>query len=366
MNKRMAWVMALLLTLSPTVGGLAHAEGTTSTSTTTTSNTTTTNTTTDPTTSTTTGTTDTTTSNTTTTDSSTSGTTTDGTVTTPSGDGTQMSEEDDDQDANKEDDSDDDDSKDGHGKKKGHEYKEKKQYKFESKLKGIANALESLLKARNDGKGEASNSALDAVIEKLKEMLKQDGTATSDDEAEQAVEETVQSNIDNKSASDDEVELLVTMQVYGKKVDQAQTNVETALENNPKSDKLYNLLSKVYKEKGDTKKPKIYVNGKKPVFDVEPYNKEGRNMVPVRAIAEALGAKVGWNQDTQTVIIIKDGVKIELPLGSNEIKVNGVAKKIDSAAEITSNRTMVPVRFISEFLGQQVNWDAATNMVIVK
>lgn len=332
MNKRLAWLMAVILTLTP-VGSLAHAETAPATNTD--------STTTDP-----------------TTDPTGDPAPSDGTVN-PS-DEDQMTE-DENVDAEDED-KDDDAEKEGKGKKKGHE----KKHRFEAKRHGIEKAIESLLKARHDGRGEASNAALEAVIEKLKAMLKEDGTVETDDDAEDAVEETIETGITDGTASEDEVEVLVTIQVTKKQVEQAQTNVEAALEKNPKADKLYDLLRKVYKEKGDTKDIKIYVNGKQPLFDVKPYNKEGRNMVPVRAISEALGAKVGWDQATQTVIIIKDGVKIELPLGSNEIKVNGVAKTIDSSAEITNNRTMVPIRFISEFLGQQVDWDAATNMVVVK
>lgn len=324
MQKLVAWTMTLLLSLVvPVMTGMAKAE-TTITSSTSTS-------------------------------TSTSQTVTEDVYQNPEQDG-------EDGDTEKDDGEKDDGEKDGKDKGKSHE----KKYKFKGKHKGIGKAIEALLKARNDGNGEASNAALDAVIEKLKEMLKQDGTAATDDEAEQAVEETIQSGIDNGTATDDEVEVLANLQITNKKVDQAKTDVETALERNPKSDKLYKLLSKVYQEKGDTKKVKVYVNGKEPAFDVQPYNKDGRNLVPVRAIAEALGAKVGWDQETQTVIIEKNGVTIELPLGSNEIRVNGQTKTIDSSAEITNNRTMVPVRFISEFLGQQVDWDAATNMVIVK
>ncbi|MCI1113506.1 copper amine oxidase N-terminal domain-containing protein, partial [Stenotrophomonas maltophilia] len=86
----------------------------------------------------------------------------------------------------------------------------------------------------------------------------------------------------------------------------------------------------------------------------------------VRAISEALGSEVDWDQVTQTVVIKKDGIVVELPLGSTNVKVNGQKKQIDSAAEIKQGRIMVPVRFLSEFLGEEVEWEPNSKMVIIK
>ncbi|MFC4769960.1 copper amine oxidase N-terminal domain-containing protein [Effusibacillus consociatus] len=332
MRKVLTWFVALFMTM---VAPAAAAETTSSTTITTTAETTTT-------------------TDGTTTDPADSTAPTDTTV----GEDDGEHQDDQDQDEDKEDE-DKEDGK-GKGKKKGH------QKKHENKYKGIERALESLLKNLEDGKGAPSDEALKAVIAKLTAMLKEDGTAPTDEVAEEAVEEKIETDIEGGTATESEVEVLVTIQIKGKKVDKAKENVESLLSANPKSDKLYELLSKVYKEKGDTKDVKVYVKGKKPRFDAMPYVKEGRTMVPVRAIVDALGAEVNWKAETQTVIIKKDGKTIELPIGSAEIKVNGQVKKIDKAAEITGARTMVPVRFISEFLGQEVQWDAQSSMVIVK
>lgn len=275
-----------------------------------------------------------------------------------------------DEDDEHDDDEHDNEDHDGKGKDNnngnGHKYGHDKEKKYEAKYTGIDRALQSLLKVLEDGKGTASDETIQAVIDKLTAMLKADGTVGSDQEATDAVQEKIETDVEAGTATDESVEVLATMQVDANKADQAQENVETALQKKPSSDKLYRELTKVLKEKGDTQKTKVYVQGKKPVFDVEPYEKDYRNMVPVRAISEALGAQVKWDEATQTVSIVKDGTTIELPLGSNTIKVNGVTKTIDAPAETKNYRTFVPVRFISEFLGHDVNWDQDTKTVMVK
>lgn len=98
-----------------------------------------------------------------------------------------------------------------------------------------------------------------------------------------------------------------------------------------------------------------------------PYIDENdRTMVPVRFVAESLGADVGWEADTQTVVITKDSTTIRLPIGSSTYTVNGVEKQMDTAAVLPDHgRTMVPVRFVAEALGKSVAWDASNRLVII-
>ena len=93
-------------------------------------------------------------------------------------------------------------------------------------------------------------------------------------------------------------------------------------------------------------------------FDSEPYiDENNRTMVPVRAISEALGAFVGWDDATRTVTIAKDALEITLTIGSSTATVNGVERWMDTVPVIQNDRTMVPVRFVSSFLGANVEWD---------
>ncbi|WP_018130266.1 copper amine oxidase N-terminal domain-containing protein [Effusibacillus pohliae] len=349
MKKKLVWTTALVMTLALSPAALiARAETATAISTATGSSVTSSATTTQSSTSTTTTTT--TTTDPTTNPSQTSGSTQSSTTSSTTS-GNQSDEEDD----------------DGNGKnKQDDEEKDDQDHEHGGKGKGIKRALESLLKALQDGNGQASDDTLNAVIEKLIDKLKQDGLASSDDDAKNAVETQLDSEVNSGTATEDQVQVLVTLKLKDKKQDEAETAVEAALAKNPKSDKLYDLLSKVFQDKGDTEQVKVYVQGKRPNFDVQPFIKDGRTLIPVRAVSEALGADVKWNGETQTVTIRKGDITIELPIGSKTIKVNGQTATIDVPAQIADSRTVVPVRFISEFLGHQVQWDANAKMVIVK
>jgi len=109
----------------------------------------------------------------------------------------------------------------------------------------------------------------------------------------------------------------------------------------------------------------VIVYGSKVKFDQEPFIEDGRTLVPLRAIFEALGATVEWDEKTSTVTANKDGVEIELQIGSNEMKVGDEVKILDVPAKISGGRTMVPVRAISEAFGCKVEWDGETRNVTV-
>ncbi len=104
--------------------------------------------------------------------------------------------------------------------------------------------------------------------------------------------------------------------------------------------------------------------------DVTAYAHDNRTFVPVRFVGERLGATVGWINETQTVTVEKDGHKIEMPIGSSTYTLDGEAKTLDAPAELTpstngNSRTMVPIRFVTEALGYQVEWDQARNLVVI-
>jgi len=93
-------------------------------------------------------------------------------------------------------------------------------------------------------------------------------------------------------------------------------------------------------------------------MEVAPEIINARTFVPVRFIAEAFGANVGWDPATKTVTIKSDGKTIQLTIGKTSATVDGKAYTLDAAPYIKNSRTMVPVRFISEALGLNVYYEA--------
>lgn len=99
--------------------------------------------------------------------------------------------------------------------------------------------------------------------------------------------------------------------------------------------------------------------------DVAPKIVNDRTMLPARFVAEQLGATVEWNEEAQTVTITKDETTIVITIGADKAVVNGEEVELDSPAFIENDRTYTPIRFISENLGATVNWNAATNQVVI-
>jgi hypothetical protein len=110
---------------------------------------------------------------------------------------------------------------------------------------------------------------------------------------------------------------------------------------------------------------KVVLNGNLLSFDVSPRMVNGRTLIPMRAIFEALGATVDWNRDTQTVNAVKDGITVSLQIGSYDLVRNGHNFTLDVPAQIIDGRTFVPIRAIAEAFGVDVVWDGSTQTVII-
>ncbi|EXX87320.1 copper amine oxidase N-terminal domain-containing protein, partial [Paenibacillus darwinianus] len=126
----------------------------------------------------------------------------------------------------------------------------------------------------------------------------------------------------------------------------------------------YKKLSKLKVKLGETG-IKTYVNGKAVGFDVLPVAVEGRTLVPFRAIAESLEADVAYDAATKTITVKRDGVEVKLTLGSKTAFINGKQVALDVPGNVKNNRTLVPLRFLSEALDTDVTWDAETSSAII-
>jgi hypothetical protein len=112
------------------------------------------------------------------------------------------------------------------------------------------------------------------------------------------------------------------------------------------------------------------VNGASKTLDSPPVIKNGRTLVPIRAIIEALGGTVGWDATTKKATVTLGKKIIALWIGKNTATVNGVSTLIDSTnakvvPEIINGRTMLPLRFVAENLGATVGWDQNTQTITI-
>lgn len=108
---------------------------------------------------------------------------------------------------------------------------------------------------------------------------------------------------------------------------------------------------------------RVLIDGQSLQTEVAPTAINDRTMVPMRAIFEALGATVDWDESSGTVTGTKNGTVISLTIGSATAFINGEARTLDVPAQVINERTMIPARFVSEALGAQVDWDADNQIV---
>lgn len=109
----------------------------------------------------------------------------------------------------------------------------------------------------------------------------------------------------------------------------------------------------------------VLLNGNQLSFDVEPILENGRTLVPMRTIFEALGANITWNNETRTATATKNDIIIEITIDSNKMLKNGEAIELDVPARLRGARTLVPVRAVSEGLGAKVDWNNDLWQVII-
>jgi hypothetical protein len=109
----------------------------------------------------------------------------------------------------------------------------------------------------------------------------------------------------------------------------------------------------------------VNVNGQPLAFQEKPIVKNGRTLVPMREIFEILGAELNWDAGTKTITAKKDGTEIKMQIGSKDITIGNETKTLDVEPQIINGRTMVPVRAISEALGTKVVYNEKNQIIVV-
>ena len=112
----------------------------------------------------------------------------------------------------------------------------------------------------------------------------------------------------------------------------------------------------------------VNVEGKNIEFpDVKPFiDDNNRTLVPVRFVSEALGADVKWNGNLRQVTVTYNNKVIKLVIDQKTITVDNQTQEMDTKAILKESRTFVPLRFVSEAMGADVEWDGANRTVVIK
>ncbi|MBQ4598724.1 MAG: hypothetical protein IJB19_02315 [Clostridia bacterium] len=131
------------------------------------------------------------------------------------------------------------------------------------------------------------------------------------------------------------------------------------------SDSEVPVLTKGVELKMTVGKTDYTLNGEQKTMDVAPIIINSRTMLPVRYVAEALGAEISWDGATSTATLKTADTEIKITVGAAEAIVNGQAVKLDSPAVIEKDRSFMPVRFVAETLGGTVAWDGATSTATI-
>ncbi|WP_372998049.1 copper amine oxidase N-terminal domain-containing protein [Lutispora sp.] len=100
-------------------------------------------------------------------------------------------------------------------------------------------------------------------------------------------------------------------------------------------------------------------------FIDKPVNINGKTLAPLRAIGETMGAKIIWDAASQRITLIKEGTLIELTVGSKSVFVDNEEYILDVPATLINNKAYIPVRFIVESLGWQVDYNSKSKEIMI-
>ncbi len=110
----------------------------------------------------------------------------------------------------------------------------------------------------------------------------------------------------------------------------------------------------------------VNLDGQPLATSTAPVQMNGRTLVPLRDIFEALGATVNWNAAAQTILATRGTTQIGLAINNRTASVNGAPVTLDQAATLVNGRTFVPLRFVAEATGAQVDWNGALQTVSIR
>jgi hypothetical protein len=107
----------------------------------------------------------------------------------------------------------------------------------------------------------------------------------------------------------------------------------------------------------------IFINNQQLATDVSPVIENGTTLVPIRAIFEGLGCMIGWDASAEIVLATKNGTQYQFKIGSNVYEINSISKVTPTSPKIINGRAMVPLRIVSEAMGYNVSWNGDTQII---
>lgn len=111
---------------------------------------------------------------------------------------------------------------------------------------------------------------------------------------------------------------------------------------------------------------RIFVDEVEQHYDEPVVMQEDRTYLPIRYIAEQTGSNVNWDAYNKSVNIFKNGDRINFKIGETVANVNGTEKEIPQSFISGNSRTMIPIRFVSEQLGLEVRWDQENHHIYIE
>ncbi len=108
------------------------------------------------------------------------------------------------------------------------------------------------------------------------------------------------------------------------------------------------------------------LNGRAVQFDVSPRLVDGRLEAGFRSLFQSQGARVTWNQQAKVARSVSGTLTVEVPVGKQMAKVNGMLFDMGARASVIQGRTMIPVRFFASAVGAGLYWDSETRTALVQ
>ncbi len=125
------------------------------------------------------------------------------------------------------------------------------------------------------------------------------------------------------------------------------------------------LVPAAYTMEEEESPVRVFVNLKELLLEVPPRVIDEQLIVPARPFLEALGAGINWDAENKTVTVTREGSMAVLQLNENYVEVDGEKREIEAPATITGGVTMVPMSFLSRFMGLDVHWDSSEKVIEV-